>query len=75
MVMTTEKKPLFEQPTKPVEMKRNCVAAKRPRRIGDIVEVAEKEYRFLTETGAAIPHLGEPVAKKRSTRRKKSAGK
>lgn len=68
-------------PTKPVKMQKNCVAGGKPRKVGDVVEVAQKEYSYLTVTKAAIPHveevvdLGEPVVRKRKTRKKKKYGK
>ena len=72
MVMTTAKDAEWEVPTKPVEMKRNCVAAGAPRKIGDIVEVNQREFKYMVEKGHAIPHLGEAAVKKKTTRKKAS---
>lgn len=73
MVMTVTKDRAFTEATRPVEMKRSCVAAGKPRKTGDVVEVNEKDFVYLTNTGAAIPHLGEAKSTKRSTRKKKDA--
>ncbi len=74
MVMKKNQEPLFEGATAPVEMRNSCVAGGKARRVGDIVEVGQKEYFYLTTKGHAIPHLGEPAVKARAkTRGKKGA--
>ena len=75
MVMTKSQEPAFTAPKAPVEMKRSVVAGGKPRRVGDVVEVNEREFVYLTNKGHAIPHLGEPVVKAKTKKRsKKSAG-
>ena len=71
MVMTKNQEPLFTTPTAKAEMTRSCVAAGKPRKKGEIVELTEKEFRYMLNVGDIIPHLGEPTVKKR----KKRAGK
>lgn len=77
MVMKTDKVQ-WQEATQPVKMLRNCIAAGASRKIGDIVEVNQKEHFLLTTKGWAEvvkvveKDLGEPVAKKkRKTRKKK----
>lgn len=75
MVMKKNQDPLFTTPTAPIEMKNSCVAGGKARRKGDIVEVNEREFRYLVSKGHAIPHLGEAKIKAEPKTRKKRARK
>lgn len=68
----------WEVPTKPVKMNKSCVAGGKPRKVGDVVELAQKEYTYLVATGAAVAYkaekpvdLGDTVISNPKTRKKK----
>ena len=77
MVMKTEKD-VWKESTKPVRMLRKCVLAGKPRQMGEIVEVNQRDHFLVTTKGWAEEakvvekDLGEPKTKKRKTRKKAS---
>ena len=70
--MLTEKhgKVAWKVPTKPVEMRKACVAGGQPRKVGDVVELNQNDFNYLVNTGRAVPHLGEPVVTQRKKRKR-----